>query len=328
MRQRPEQISSFAQQLAELLDKSNVASRRQWAAMLDVTRSAISQWVLDRTLPRPDKLRMIVERVRNAESAPAGLLAAWGRIVSQPAGEVTPHGGKIGGTILDYLLAPELEGAQRRLRRMEASRKEQCVGLIVRLVDAVDRGADLPQALGLGGAAAAAVETEPAGYDPEHAVLQVLEAYPEFIYSARGAVRIPALDLMDIKQRAGLCCFEQVGRWVEGDARNTPTELANKTYGWWNGEGQSRPELHDLRMDQAEAPKALLATAILLPHMAPVVTDKDKGQRFTVVPPTEGPPPSPGTLRAAIDHVLGYSRVTIEPNRGRLPEKSVSDLAA
>ncbi len=53
--------SIFAVALKALLDETNLFDRREWAQFLNVSESAISQWVGDKTIPRADLLYMIID---------------------------------------------------------------------------------------------------------------------------------------------------------------------------------------------------------------------------------------------------------------------------
>src|SRR5207244_2263066 len=61
--------SRFAEMLLRLIDETNLFTRAEWAEILDVSEAAISQWVNDKTLPRPELLRMIVDTVKRSNSA-------------------------------------------------------------------------------------------------------------------------------------------------------------------------------------------------------------------------------------------------------------------
>jgi predicted transcriptional regulator len=83
--------SQFATALTLLIDESKLCERKQWAEILGVTEAAISQWVNDKTLPRPEFLSMILNTIkRNANRVPKGIIEEFDHIAGKPAAEVTP----------------------------------------------------------------------------------------------------------------------------------------------------------------------------------------------------------------------------------------------
>ncbi len=103
--------SQFATALTLLMDESNLCNRKQWAEILGVTEPAISQWLNDRTLPRPEFLRGIVNTVRrNANRVPKGIIEEFAHIAGKPAAEVSPFADRIGQSVNAYLAKPLLDG--------------------------------------------------------------------------------------------------------------------------------------------------------------------------------------------------------------------------
>lgn len=103
--------SEFAQLLRRLLDETDIFSRSQWAEFLNVSTSAISQWLNETTVPRPELLRMILDLVRSVDNAPQGLLQEFDEMAAKPAAAVsTRHGKKFGESVNAYLIRPLLEG--------------------------------------------------------------------------------------------------------------------------------------------------------------------------------------------------------------------------
>src|SRR5215469_12947933 len=82
---KEDQRSPFATALARLLDDTNLLTRQQWAELLDVSPAAISQWVNDKTIPRPEVLRMVIDALEeNSVLPPQKLDPSWGQVVNLP----------------------------------------------------------------------------------------------------------------------------------------------------------------------------------------------------------------------------------------------------
>src|SRR5215510_3181024 len=106
---KEEQRSPFATALARLLDETKLLTRQQWAELLDVSPAAISQWVNDKTIPRPEVLRMVIDALEeNCSPAPANgqvadsphyenadltsrMLGEFKEMTRRPSTEVSPN---------------------------------------------------------------------------------------------------------------------------------------------------------------------------------------------------------------------------------------------
>src|SRR5689334_14081418 len=98
--------SRFAQALERALDQTRIfESRKDWAFVLSVTPSAISQWLSDKTFPRPTTLRSLLDILRTKVSSDYSASAAeLERLLSVPAKEASPaHAHTIGRTLQDYI---------------------------------------------------------------------------------------------------------------------------------------------------------------------------------------------------------------------------------
>ena len=75
------------------------------------------QWVNDRTVPRADLLRIIVDllRTRGGEKA-ATILAAFDEMAQMPATDISPLGSRMSPTVHQYLSASSFIGVGRALR--------------------------------------------------------------------------------------------------------------------------------------------------------------------------------------------------------------------
>ena len=61
--------SPFAEALEGLLDATELYTRREWAKLLGIKDSAISQWLSEETIPRASDLNMIYVTVEKASDA-------------------------------------------------------------------------------------------------------------------------------------------------------------------------------------------------------------------------------------------------------------------
>lgn len=109
--------SVFARILVQLLDESGFYTRAEWGRFLGVSEPAISQWVNDRTLPRPDLLRMVIDllKTRGGVAAADGLIALEA-IMDEPADAISPLGGRLGPTLRSYLKVRSIGEIGRAMR--------------------------------------------------------------------------------------------------------------------------------------------------------------------------------------------------------------------
>ena len=110
-------LSDFARVLRAILDDTELFIRSDWARVLNVSQPAISQWVNDKTLPRPDILHMMVDIV--SDSAGKECTEAeekfWD-VADRPSEEVSPLGGRMKPTIREYMKGATIGGLARSLR--------------------------------------------------------------------------------------------------------------------------------------------------------------------------------------------------------------------
>lgn len=105
--------SLFAQRLrgllsAECFPKSGLAP---WARYLDVTESAISQWLNDKTIPRPTLLYMIFNLVAGLRTETAGrVLREFKEMANRPSDQsISPHFERLQPTVWDYMTSPPFQ---------------------------------------------------------------------------------------------------------------------------------------------------------------------------------------------------------------------------
>jgi transcriptional regulator with XRE-family HTH domain len=97
--------SRFAEAVASLLDATGLYDRASWASFLGVSEAAISQWVNDRTIPRPDLLWLVLGLLEEKDSVAKEPVTAFLAIMDVPSQELSPHGDRFGPTLGDYLTA-------------------------------------------------------------------------------------------------------------------------------------------------------------------------------------------------------------------------------
>jgi transcriptional regulator with XRE-family HTH domain len=111
-----ENRSLFARSLSRMLQESGLYTLVQWGEILGVSQSAISQWLSDKTLPRPEPLRMIRSVLEDHAGVPIDIFADFEELLDRPATEISQHGSKMGPTLAHYLLKPEWEAFERCVR--------------------------------------------------------------------------------------------------------------------------------------------------------------------------------------------------------------------
>jgi transcriptional regulator with XRE-family HTH domain len=121
--------SEFAKVLSRLLDETGVHTREEWQELLQVTQPALSQWVNDRNLPRPEILRAIVAEVRNSNSEHASpIITIFEEMSAKPASEVSPlfeRRAYRGMTVANYLLIPVWRQLQEQVGRLAPDKQEE-----------------------------------------------------------------------------------------------------------------------------------------------------------------------------------------------------------
>lgn len=117
--------SRFAESLARLLDETNLFKRSQWAEFLSVTPAALSQWVNDVTIPKPDRLYMIFEVLRQSDGVPAEVLDAFRETAQARSTQVSPHGRRMLPTVWDYMMRPAFGDLANRLAKLPPVEQER-----------------------------------------------------------------------------------------------------------------------------------------------------------------------------------------------------------
>jgi hypothetical protein len=117
--------SQFAIALIGLLDRTNLFERYEWAELLSVSEPAISQWVGDKTIPRPENLYMIVATIQQSSGVPEAPLAIFKTMAQRIATEVSPHGKRMLPTVWEYMMRPAFSELASRLAKLSPAEQEK-----------------------------------------------------------------------------------------------------------------------------------------------------------------------------------------------------------
>ena len=116
-------------------------SRAEWGEVLNVSPSAISLWLKDRTLPRPEILRCLLNELDQYESQEVREKVAQFRVLAEePSDRISPLSRNLGPTLWHYLAQPALKQMTEDLHHIPGPQRFE---LIQALVDVVTRVAHL-----------------------------------------------------------------------------------------------------------------------------------------------------------------------------------------
>lgn len=107
--------SEFAAMLERLLAEKDLYSRSDWATILNVTTSAISQWVSDSTFPRAESLRRIIQTLEEDARVSDAVLTAFDTMSRKPLEKIAPHASKPGCPTLEHYMAQPIRTAFERV---------------------------------------------------------------------------------------------------------------------------------------------------------------------------------------------------------------------
>ena len=117
--------SLFAQALRGLLDDTQLFSRKDWADLLGVKQAAISQWVHDITIPRPDHLYVIFDTLKSSDLQDEERLTIFREISNRPSISVSPRGKRMLPTIWEYMTRPAFSELADRLAKLPPAEQEK-----------------------------------------------------------------------------------------------------------------------------------------------------------------------------------------------------------
>lgn len=111
--------SPFAETLKSLLDETNLFDRAGWADYLLISAAAISQWLHDKTVPRPDLLYMIHDTLTMSDGVSPQQLRAFKTMAERPATDVSPLGSRMTPTVWEYMMATSYRTIGQRLQKLD-----------------------------------------------------------------------------------------------------------------------------------------------------------------------------------------------------------------
>lgn len=238
--------SIFARILIQLLDDANFYTRAEWGRFLGISEPAISQWVNDRTLPRADLLRMVVDvlRTRGGVAAGEGLMAL-DAIMDDPADMISPLGARLGPTLRSYLKIRSIGEIGRSMREAIEG------GAAIPTQPTVETGLVTPDAVPAAAAMTVSLPTRAHGLGPAWRMPRLLRAE-----GAHGRERQVSVDDLAAAPRivlmgsvgSGKTAFlnflhSQHPRWRRSESlslRNLSTEALE---GWLNARRTASPKV-------------------------------------------------------------------------------------
>lgn len=117
-------ISPFASALKVLLDETGIFDRAEWSSLLGVSQGAISQWVNDKTIPRPEILDMIYDTLVVSDIE-ISHLKGFNDMSKRPANEVSPNGVRMLPTVWEYMTRPSFGDLSRKLAKLSPGAQEE-----------------------------------------------------------------------------------------------------------------------------------------------------------------------------------------------------------
>jgi hypothetical protein len=120
----PRNKSYFARTLIRLLDETRLFTRKEWGDLLGVSASAVSQWLSDATVPRPDHLYMVFDTLKGSD-VPEEPLDDFRQMAEKPATAVSPHGKRMLPTVWAYMTRPAFDTLSNRLAKLNVKEQEQ-----------------------------------------------------------------------------------------------------------------------------------------------------------------------------------------------------------
>jgi hypothetical protein len=129
--------SRFAAMLRRLIDETDVLRRAEWAEVLGVSEAAISQWVNDVGLPRPENVRAILTTLLADRRVSDETIEAFENLARRPGTEISPHGDRLSPNLAHYMLKPLRDGFLRTLETLPPRSQEKV------LLEALERCREL-----------------------------------------------------------------------------------------------------------------------------------------------------------------------------------------
>ena len=111
-------MSIFAKALANLLDNTNLFTRREWAKFAGVTEDKIEGWLKDEDIPRPYTLSLITLCLKNCSDVNQSPVIEFEKISELRSTLVSPYGDRMLPTIKEYYSRPIFSDISSKLAKL------------------------------------------------------------------------------------------------------------------------------------------------------------------------------------------------------------------
>jgi hypothetical protein len=119
-------MSLFARALESLLKDTGLFTQREWAKLLGIKDSAITQWLNEETIPRASNLNMVFVTVEQAADAKRGPLEAFRTMADMPAVKASPkNGARMLPSVWAYMKRPVLDELSSKLAKLSPEAQEK-----------------------------------------------------------------------------------------------------------------------------------------------------------------------------------------------------------
>lgn len=152
-------MGRFATAIRSLLDDTNLFTRAQWATFLGLSEAALSQWVHDKTIPRPAVLWMMLGVLQESDDVRREPLDAFFALLDIPSGELSRHSSRIGTTLGQYLTRSLMDQLIESLEGLPFRQRESILYQAIRLAQNAGVPVDV--------SSASETLSQPAGLPPQ-----------------------------------------------------------------------------------------------------------------------------------------------------------------
>lgn len=124
-------MSLFTERLEEMLDKTNLFNRREWAKFLLIEQERISAWLEEESIPSPYQLNMILIVLENPGSyhldmmIPQEYITKFKEMSLMPARNVSKFGKRMLPTVQEYMNRPIFSELSNQLARLSSQEQEE-----------------------------------------------------------------------------------------------------------------------------------------------------------------------------------------------------------
>jgi hypothetical protein len=138
----PKEQSPFAAAIAAILDPSLTCSKKEWAERLQVSTAALSQWINDQSIPRPETLNALLEIARTFPKA-AEAVKRFQAVLDLPVHEVTQRmktersrlEKRSVSCLGDYMLEPKFDRFLATYSRLSPKGREAALSLALTVAE-------------------------------------------------------------------------------------------------------------------------------------------------------------------------------------------------